>query len=129
MDEVVTPSVHVVVGVDSPSAMGGASPMRHEPFTGEVCDISSGDDDAFVVAPSRPVEEVTEAGTSSETGAWSGRREPRTKVVVDRSGVRPSDVPSKRKAGTSPGGSGVKTTPSWRSPGLTWVDAGASPSG
>ena len=139
MDQEVAPPARAVVGVDSSSASrawsgeeeaatGGASPARYEPFTDEICDISSSDDDAFVVAPSRLEEEASEAGTASETGASPGRREPRTKAMVDRSGARPSDIPSKRKAATPLEGSGAKPTPSWRSPGLSWVDAGASPS-
>ena len=103
--------MHAVVGADSPStsrawsgedeaATGEALHARYEPFTDEICDISSGDDDAFVVAPSRLEEEAPEAGAVSEIDASPGRPEPRTKAMVDRSGVRPSDIPFKRKAAT-----------------------------
>ena len=107
---------------------GEVSFSRAWPFTDEICDISSGDDDAFVVAPSRLVEEEDEEREASDVEATPGRREPRTKAAVDRSGARLSDVPSKRKAVAPPKGSGARTAPSWRSPGLAWVDTGAAPS-
>ena len=53
MDQVVAPSAHAVVGVESSSASrawngeeeaatGEVSLVGHEPFTDEICDISSG---------------------------------------------------------------------------------------
>ena len=76
----------------------------------------------------RAEEEEAEEEVSDEE-ALPGRREPRSKAASDRPGARPSDVPSKRKAEAPPEGSGAKAKPSWRSPGLAWVDTGAKESG
>ena len=103
MDQEVAPPVRAAVGVDSSStsrawsceeetATGEAPLARYEPFTDEICDISSGDDDASVVAPSC-LEEAPEAGAVSEIDASPGRREPRTKAMVDRSGASPLPSP------------------------------------
>ena len=101
-------------GADSPSASGAGrgeeeattgevSSSRPGPFTNDICDISSGDDDAFVVAPSRLMEEEEEAEEeASDKEATPGRRESRTKVAVDRPGARSSEVPSKCKAEAPP---------------------------
>ena len=134
------PVVQEAEGADSPSASGAG--RREEeatagevssswpgPFTDKICDISSVDDDALVVAPSRLVEEEEEEREASDAEATPGRREPRTKAAMGRTGARLSDVPSKRKAEAPPEGSGAKAKPSWRSPGLAWVDTGAQPSG
>ena len=134
------PVVQEAEGADSPSALGvgrgeeeaatgQVSSSRPGPFTDEICDISSGDDDAFVVAPSHLVQEEHEEEEASDAEATPGWREPRTKAAVDRSRARPSDVPSKRKAEAPPEGSGAKAKPSWRSTGLAWVDTGAKQSG
>ena len=82
-----------------------------------------------MVVPTRYAEEEEAEEEASDKEASPGRREPRSKAAVDRSGARPSDVPPKRKAEAPPEGSGAKAKPSWRSPGLAWVDTGAKQSG
>ena len=139
--ETPVPVVQEVEAAESPSAPGAGrgeeeatanpsavevSSSRAGAFTDKVCEISSGDDDAFVVAPSRLMEEEEDV---DDEAAAEGRREPRSKAAFDRPGARPSDVPSKRKAEAPPEGSGTKAKPSWRSPGLAWVDTGAKQSG
>lgn len=138
--DVPMPAPRGAEGADSLSASGAGlgeeeatawevSSSRARPFTDEICDTSSGDEDAFVVAPSRLVEEEAEEGEASGAEAFQGRCGPRTKVAVDYSVARPSDVPSKRKAEAPPARPTSKPFPSWRSPGLAWVDAGAPPPG
>ena len=107
-------------------AGGEEASSRARPHAGEICDISSGDDEgAFAGAPTRRAEEEESAGEASDEESLLGRREPRSKAACDRPGARPSDVPSKRKAEAPLERPDARPKPSWRSPGLAWVDTGA----
>ena len=105
---------------------GGASSSRAAPPAEEIFEVSSGDDEPSREAPSRP---VTEGEGSDDDEAAAGRREPRSKAAHGRPAGEPTGAPLKRKAEAPPEGSGARTTPSWRSPGMAWVDTRAKKAG
>jgi len=114
-------------GEAKPSA-GEASSSKRVPPEAEVLDVSSGEDEDFLVVPSRPIAEDDEI---SGLDARTGRREPRTKELHDRPSGDPEGTPLKRKAETALEGSGAGSVPSrpWRSAGMAWVDTRARKSG
>ena len=72
-----------------------------------------------------PAGEVHELSSGDSEEAEAGRQEPRTKAAHDRPAGEPPSAPHKRKAEAAPEEAGARTAPSWRSPGMTWVDSRA----
>ena len=108
---------------ESPSASDseqGDAETRVEPSAG--VGSSAGAGSSSGVAP--PAGEVQELSSGDSEEAAAGRHEPRTKAAHDRPAGEPPSAPHKRKAEEALE-AGARAVPSWRSPGMTWVDTRA----
>ena len=120
---------------DPGAAPGGANPSPGEAISSkhaapeeEVLEISSGEDEDFIVAPSR---RATEEEDDSGPEAAAERCEPRTKAIHDRAAKSPAGTPLKRKAEAAldEPSAGAASSGLRRSANMVWVDTRAKTSG
>ena len=108
---------------ESPSASDseqGDAETRAGPSAG--VGSSAGAGSSAGVAP--PAVEADEHSSGDSEEAAAGRYEPRTKAAHDRPAGEPPNAPHKRKAEEALEAE-ARDVPSWRSPGMTWVDTRA----
>ena len=120
-DEVALPVAKGPEAAESPYASDaepGCEAARANPLPG-------GASSSRAALPAEGILEVSSDDDETE----AGRREPRTKAAHDRPAREPMGAPLKRKVEAPPEGSGARTTPSWRSPGMAWVDTRAKKAG
>ena len=93
-------------------------------------EISSGDDEEFLVAPSHPVaEEGEEEGGEGGQKAGAGRREGRFKKKHDKPAGSPAGALLKSKSEAAPGGASRGGIAPRLRRSMQWVDTTAPKSG